>query len=539
MNQDNRPQNDLKTRWGLLFFYWLILLLAALWLRPLIPVDETRYLSVAWEMWRNGDFLVPHLNGETYAHKPPLLFWLMHLGWWFFGVNETWPRLISPLVSLACLYLVQLLARRLWPQQPQVAVAAPWLLFGSFVWLLFYTLVQFDMLLVLCTLLGMLGLVDAGRGRAGGWWLLALAMGLGLLAKGPVILLHLLPAGLLGPLWVRGYSGSWGGWYGRLFLCVFGGAVMVLAWAIPAGIQGGEAYRNAIFWGQTANRVVNSFAHREPWWWYLPMLPVLLLPWFLWPRLWKVLGHLKAAKDDQGLRFLASWILSTLVLFSLVSGKQIKYLLPTLPALALVLAWLYAQSGPGIRRRMPDLAVLMLLVSGVLLLGVPYIAYGDIAWWIPRLSPLWGGVLLGAGILALWLPNDVLPQGVPRIAAAAMLMVLCFQSAMMSAGGRAYDLRGISQQVRQYQDQGRQLAYIGKYHGQFNFLGRLQHPVKHLNGRTVLVWARKHPNDLVIINDVKERLPLVSTVYATDYRGHLKALKILQAKTYLKLMAGS
>jgi 4-amino-4-deoxy-L-arabinose transferase-like glycosyltransferase len=269
------------------------------------------------------------------------------------------------------------------------------------------------------------------------------------------------------------------------------------------------------------------------------MLPVLLLPWFLWPRLWKVLGHLKAAKDDQGLRFLASWILPTLVLFSLVSGKQIKYLLPTLPALALVLAWLYAQSSPGARRRRPDLAVLMLLVSGVLLLGAPYVAYGDVAWWISRISPLWGGALLVAGILALLLPDDLLPRGAPRIVGAAVLIVLCVQSAMMSAGGRAYDLKAISQQVRQYQDQGRQLAYIGKYHGQFNFLGRLQHPVKRLNDRTVLIWARKHPSDLVIINDVKGRLPLGSTVFATDYRGNPKALKILQAKTYLKLMAGS
>ncbi|VAW74626.1 Polymyxin resistance protein ArnT, undecaprenyl phosphate-alpha-L-Ara4N transferase; Melittin resistance protein PqaB, partial [hydrothermal vent metagenome] len=62
--------------------HWLELLVAVaalaaiqLWLRPLLPVDETRYLSVAWEMWSRGDFLVPYLNGEAYSHKPPLLFW--------------------------------------------------------------------------------------------------------------------------------------------------------------------------------------------------------------------------------------------------------------------------------------------------------------------------------------------------------------------------------------------------------------------------------------------------------------------------------
>jgi len=76
---------------------WLVLMATALKFRPLLPVDETRYLAVAWEMWRDGNFIVPHLNGMTYSHKPPLLFWLMHLGWSIFGVNDWWPRLVAPL----------------------------------------------------------------------------------------------------------------------------------------------------------------------------------------------------------------------------------------------------------------------------------------------------------------------------------------------------------------------------------------------------------------------------------------------------------
>ena len=44
--------------------------------RPMTPIDETRYISVAWEMWLRGDFLVPFKNGATYSHKPPLMIWL-------------------------------------------------------------------------------------------------------------------------------------------------------------------------------------------------------------------------------------------------------------------------------------------------------------------------------------------------------------------------------------------------------------------------------------------------------------------------------
>lgn len=518
---------------SLLLLYWLLVLLAALFLRPLIPIDETRYVSVAWEMWQNGDFLVPHLNGATYAHKPPLLFWLIHLGWWLFGVNETWPRLIAPLLSLGCLYLTYRLARYLWPSQTAIADQAPWILFGTFVWLLFYTLVQFDLLLVLCTLLGLLGIWNAGEGKPSGWWLLSLAIGLGLLSKGPVILLHLLPATLLAPLWLQEKPCSWKKWYSNLLLSVLGGAAIVLAWAIPAAIKGGEAYTNAIFWGQTANRVVNSFAHKEPWWWYLPMLPVLLLPWSLWPRLWRSLLQLKTASGSQSIRFLACWILPVLLLFSFVSGKQIKYLLPLLPAFSLLIAWLISAQQTGSKRRRFDFPVWILLTTGVLLASLQALIPEDSASWAQQISPYWGIALCVSGIaLAMW-SKGLLQSSVIRIATASTLVIVCTHFALMGAAGEAYDLRSISQRIKQLQDAGHDIAYVGKYHGQFNFLGRLSHPVLKLNPMGARIWAQKHPTGYLVMNDTKG-LDSQQMIYQQDYRGNRNALKIFPAPGYLQ-----
>ena len=84
---------------------WLILWGCVTLTRPLLPIDETRCVSVAWEMWQSGNFLVPHLNGIPYSHKPPLLCWLILSGWKLFGVNEWWPRLLPPLFGLGCLFL--------------------------------------------------------------------------------------------------------------------------------------------------------------------------------------------------------------------------------------------------------------------------------------------------------------------------------------------------------------------------------------------------------------------------------------------------
>jgi 4-amino-4-deoxy-L-arabinose transferase-like glycosyltransferase len=54
-------------------FSWLA---CTAWLRPLALPDEGRYVGVAWEMVRSGDWITPTLNGLPYFHKPPLFYWL-------------------------------------------------------------------------------------------------------------------------------------------------------------------------------------------------------------------------------------------------------------------------------------------------------------------------------------------------------------------------------------------------------------------------------------------------------------------------------
>ena len=255
-----------------LFLIWAVLIAASLSVRPLIPVDETRYASVAWEMWFRGDYLVPHLNGETYSHKPPLLFWLMTLSWALIGVNDWSLRLVSPLFALAALFLSAHVARLLWPSRRATESLAPLILLGFFFWTVYSTLTMFDMMLAFFALLGIYSLLKlADKGLSlWRWALLAVAIGGGVLSKGPVILLHVLPVALLAPLWIVDKTADfrWRYWYGGLLAAILMGAAIALCWAIPAGIAGGEAYRNAIFLGQTSGRLVKSFAHQLPWWWY-------------------------------------------------------------------------------------------------------------------------------------------------------------------------------------------------------------------------------------------------------------------------------
>jgi 4-amino-4-deoxy-L-arabinose transferase-like glycosyltransferase len=208
----NAPARD---PWLVVFLAaWAVLAVASIWLRPLWPVDETRYASVAWEMWLRGDFLVPYINGEPYSHKPPLLFWLIQLGWAVFGVNDWWPRLVAPLCAFAALPLIRMLARLLWPEEREHENYAAWALFGTILFAAFVTLVMFDLLLLLAVMVAMIGVLRMARGemRAGILWLGA-GIGLGVLAKGPVILLHVLPVAVVAPWWAPAVRAAPGKWY--------------------------------------------------------------------------------------------------------------------------------------------------------------------------------------------------------------------------------------------------------------------------------------------------------------------------------------
>lgn len=101
-----------------------------------------------------------------------------------------------------------------------------------------------------------------------------------------MILVHVLPAALLAPLWSTRVRNSYVRWYAGCVFSIVIAAAFGLACAIPSAATGGGAYSNELLFGQTAGRMVNSFAHREPFWWYLPVLPICHDSMdFIWGRL--------------------------------------------------------------------------------------------------------------------------------------------------------------------------------------------------------------------------------------------------------------
>lgn len=480
---------------------WGLVVAAALFARPLLPVDETRYLAVAWDMWLEGNYLVPHLNGEPYSHKPPLLFWLMTAGWHVFGINEWWPRLVAPLFGLGAVLLTGRLAGGLWPERPDVAATASYLLIGGLFWAIFTTLTMFDMMLAFFAVAALAAMIEAARtGRLGGLALAGLMVGLGVLTKGPAILVHYLPAALTAPWWAPRLAAAapdgwtWRRWYGGVILSVFLAAAVGLAWAVPAGIAGGEAYREAIFWGQSAGRVVNSFAHARPFWWYAAALPGLILPWLIWPPAWRRAGLPGGAFGDGAARLCLIWFGAAFLAFSAVSGKQLHYLLPEFPALALLAAYLTGGAAP---RRLDSLIPGgFFVVLGAALLAAPYLPVGGrLGATLAEAHTMWAGLVLAAGAAVI-----VRRGRAAGLAAAAAVSIAAVHLAARPVLAARYDLAPVAAQVRAHQDSGRSVANFGKYHGQYHFLGRLARPVRVIGQARgdEQAFLKAHPGGVVV-----------------------------------------
>ena len=455
---------------------WLLLAVVAACCWPPTAIDETRYLTVAWEMQARGAWLVPQLNGEWYPQKPPLLFWLFNAGWYLFGPSAAWARLVPLLASLSTMVIIASLARRLWPHAEGVGRVAALLTGGTLVWAFYSAAIMFDMLLAAFVAGGALALYRAAEGgRACGtaWGAFGIAVGLGALTKGPVVLLHLLPLALSGPLWSRELRAAPGRWYRSLTLALMLGIALALAWALPAAATAGDGFGVEIFWKQMAGRAVHSFAHQHPWWWYLPLLPLLLLPWIAWPDWWRQLrGAL--GMSEPGLRFCLCWLLA-FIPFCFVSAKQPQYLLPLLPACALLVARNVATSDRMSYTGGRWVAVLpFVLIGSVLAAG----NIGPEGWhggWLRDVHPGWG---IGVLAVALWaaLPDRLtLKSAIVRIHVASVVSIALTVTALLgSQAGRSYDTRGAGAEVARLQNGGIVIAYLGEYAGQLGFTGRLR-----------------------------------------------------------------
>ena len=315
----------------------------SLFTRDLWNPDEPRYMEVAREMAVLGEYVLPQLNGEVYMEKPPLFFWLAGF-LWKAGVGYNSGRIVTILVTLGALLLVYFtVAGRYGRAAARTACFAT---LSTMLMVDFAKLGVLDPLLTFlvaaAVLMGWRAFHAEGRGALRWWCGCYAALGLGTLTKGPVGILVpglvLLAYGLISRKKARA-----GGWAHLAGAAVY--VVVVGGWLVPACIAGGQEYTDTVLFKQNLGRAVQSYNHRNPMYYYLVRFPLYLFPWSLIAPVAAIAAVRRWRSTGDGVPLLAAlWLLVPIVLFSLISGKRMNYIVPVVPGLGVLTGWYLAAS---------------------------------------------------------------------------------------------------------------------------------------------------------------------------------------------------
>jgi 4-amino-4-deoxy-L-arabinose transferase-like glycosyltransferase len=225
-------------------------------------------------------------------------------------------------------------------------------------------------------------------------------------------------------------------------------------------------------------------------------LPLMWLPWLLWPTVWRALKRLRL--DDEGVRFCMAVLVPALVVFSLISGKQGKYLLPLFPLIALLIARALAAQADEDSRYPLWVAGVLLATVGLVLTLLPWWPGGPD--WFARVQLLWGPALLLWSLF--WFRLRVpLVAAVRGLVLAVWLATATVYLGVIDLMAPRYQLQPVAEQLDTLQRKGDSLAWLGKYHGQFHFLGRLKSPITPLLDRQALhAWLAAHSRGYLLVN---------------------------------------
>jgi hypothetical protein len=351
----------------------LLVVLPGLLLYPclgfhLFEPDEGRYAEIPREMLVRGEWVVPYLQGQPYLDKPPLLYWLVIVSYRLLGVHDWSARLVPALAVHATILLTYLLGRRSLGERAAfwgallLAVAPAFVSVGR--------LLVLDGLLTLWATLSLLAAFEAVRTSVfrPRWWLLgALAAGLGVLTKGPVALVLVLPP-VLAYRWLcvrRELGGSGtadaggdgkdrataargeGGGRRALLLFVAIALAVPLPWYRAICLRAPD-FARYFFWEHHVVRFLSPFDHLEPVWFYGPIVLFGLLPGtlLLVPFVRFLLsGEAEVcARRRPALGFFLLAGLWCVFFFSLSGCKLPTYILPAFPPLALALGSYLSES---------------------------------------------------------------------------------------------------------------------------------------------------------------------------------------------------
>jgi 4-amino-4-deoxy-L-arabinose transferase-like glycosyltransferase len=295
--------------------------------------DEGDFAEIVKEL--DNDPVVPHLNNTPYGEKPPLFYYAAFA---FAKVFRCLPAETSMRLSSACAALITLIAlflitRAAFGSSRSLVSVIVLGLTPLFYWQARY--LQVDMTFSAALVLALLAFFRfMENGRTGWYYAFFIMLALAFMAKGPlagvlavpVIILYLISEKKLSVIVTRHTV------FGILvFLAV------ILPWYCAVYLKEGYPYLYENILRQNFLRFFEAWSHKRPFYYYFTTLPLDFFPWTLFLPL-GLYTAFKTWKTDKKTRFFLLWFLWFFFFFSLSSGKISKYMLPVLPALAVIVS---------------------------------------------------------------------------------------------------------------------------------------------------------------------------------------------------------
>ncbi|MCX7827952.1 MAG: glycosyltransferase family 39 protein [Thermanaerothrix sp.] len=312
----------------------------------LMEPDEGRYSEIPREMLSTGDWVTPRLNGVKYFEKPVMYYWMTAGSFKLFGQSEFAARIPCAASALAGALGTYAMGAS---YGPSAAFLGAFITGTGFLWFALSQITLTDMALGAFMTLSLLCLFKGLTGSRPLLWLGYAFMGLSVLTKGLIGIV--IPGGIF-LLWILLTRRTW--------LIIRGiSPVGILAFLGVTGpwfyrvIKANPDFAWFFFVHEHFLRYSTMVSNRyQPWWFFLAVLPVALLPWTgtVLQGLLSSLGELRYLRKDIALRdshediaseseealFLLIWAFFVLAFFSASKSKLIPYMVPAMPPLGLM-----------------------------------------------------------------------------------------------------------------------------------------------------------------------------------------------------------
>ncbi|NVN92733.1 MAG: glycosyltransferase family 39 protein [Desulfuromonadales bacterium] len=308
----------------------------------LIEPDEGRYSEIPREMLEKGDFITPTLNYVHYFEKPPLHYWLTALSFKLFGLNEFAARFTGALAGLLTVLLIYHTARKLFDRRAAILSAFILGLSTGFtvqsrVNLTDMTLTFFLSASLCCFIIAT---IEHEKNKRLYHNLFFLFSALAVLTKGLIGMV--LPMGIIG-LYLL-FCRQW-----RLLkeMRLGSGCLIFLLIAAPWFIlvsQRNPGFARFFFIHEHLQRYLTTVHGRfQPFWYFVPILLLIMLPWsfYIVRATWNVFKERCSPTGDR-LLYLVLWAAIVFLFFSASQSKLIPYILPVIPALAMLVGKLFS-----------------------------------------------------------------------------------------------------------------------------------------------------------------------------------------------------